>query len=341
MQALKSFFNYRIPLFLNLIIIGGILLLVVTKVYPVKETRINRAAPPLPSPQNESALTILRRHDFRFIQPLVQTESSKESTRLASLKTTMQSMIDHYRQQGLIVTASVYFMDLNSSNWFSINGSEKYTPGSLAKVPVIMSYFKDNEQKPGWLGNKIFFDPGMKGIPHQTFEVDPLIPGNSYIIWDLLHRVASTSDNNSTALINFYINKEIFYKLYKDLELVVPTLEDKNYTTTVSEYSRFFQVLFNSSWLHEKDSELILQWLTESTFNQGITRLLPKDIPVARKFGEYGTDALKQWHESGIVYLDHRPYLITIMTKGFENEKLQTVIGEISNTAFLYYQKPS
>lgn len=339
MQALKSFFNYRVPLFLNLILVAGIVILVAGNVY-LKEPAPQTQAASVIQETEESPLTIVRKHNFRLIQPLLVTESSKESVRLAPLKNSLQRLIDQYHQQGMISSASVYFMDLNSNNWFSINGHEKYTPGSLVKVPVIMTYMKESEQKTGWLDNRMYFDPAQKGIPHQTYEIDPLVPGQSYPIRDLLRRIATTSDNNSTALVNEHINRPLFTKLFEDLDLVIPELDDRSYKTSVTEYSRFLLVLFNSSWLNEQNSELVLQWLSASTFNDGLTKNLPSGLTVARKFGEFGVGSDKQWHESGIIYLDNRPYLMTVMTHGFDNEKLRQVISELSKAAYDYYQRP-
>jgi beta-lactamase class A len=342
MHSIKSFFNYRIPLSLNLVFIAGVLLLVFFNLSLKKKTAdIPISTITANTTSEEPPLTIVRKRNFRFIQPLIATESSKESAKLAPLKNTVQHMIDQYRQQGLLSNASVYFMDLNSNNWFAVNGSEKYTPGSLIKVPVIMSYLKESEQKTGWLDSKIYFDPALKGIPHQTYEAEPLVPGNSYLIRDLLRRTAIMSDNESTALINFYINRTLFSKMFADLNLVVPDLQDKSYQTSVLEYSRFFQVLFNSSWLNETNSEMALQWLSESTFREGMTKYLPANVVVPRKFGEYGVTSDKQWHESGIVYFDHKPYLLTIMTRGFDNEKLRLVISELSKTIYESYHKAS
>ena len=65
-----------------------------------------------------------------------------------------------------------------------------------------------------------------------------------------------------------------------------------------------------------------------------MTKNLPDSIRVAHKFGESGTLTEHQLHESGIVYLQHNPYLITIMTKGPDVKKLPDVLSAISKSVF-------
>ncbi len=57
-------------------------------------------------------------------------------------------------------------------------------------------------------------------------------------------------------------------------------------------------------------------------------------VPIAHKFGESGTPIEMQLHESAIVYLKNKPYLLTVMTKGKDNKTLSKLIGEISAVTY-------
>ena len=50
-----------------------------------------------------------------------------ESPVYASLKGNIMSYLDDQKQKGLIRSAAVYFRDLNSGQWFSINEGESYS----------------------------------------------------------------------------------------------------------------------------------------------------------------------------------------------------------------------
>jgi beta-lactamase class A len=51
---------------------------------------------------------------------------------------------------------------------------------------------------------------------------------------------------------------------------------------------------------------------------------------MSEKFGESGNLDMKELHETAIIFLANKPYIITIMTKGKELEKLPEVLKESS-----------
>ena len=105
-------------------------------------------------------------------------------------------------------------MDLNTGAWFAINGSEGYTPGSLIKLPVCLSFFKSSELKSGVMERMIYYDAQMQGVPSQTYVVEPIKPGNAYPMAELIKRVLRDSDNYSTFLINEQIDYVALKMLY-------------------------------------------------------------------------------------------------------------------------------
>ena len=61
---------------------------------------------------------------------------------------------------------------------------------------------------------------------------------------------------------------------------------------------------------------------------------VPENTIVAHKFGEMGDATTRQLHESGLVYIGKIPYLLTIMTKGYDIKQLPEVISSISKMVF-------
>ena len=101
---------------------------------------------------------------------------------------------------------------------------------------------------------------------------------------------------------------------------------------SVKTYSSFFRILYTATYLNREMSEKALEMLSRAQFREGIPGKLPQKIKVAHKFGERGfvDSNIKQLHDCGIVYLPNSPYLICIMTKGNDFNKLRQVISEIS-----------
>lgn len=53
------------------------------------------------------------------------------------------------------MTIGVYVRNLNNGPWFGINENEKYSPASLMKVPILMTFLKWIELDPSILMKKI------------------------------------------------------------------------------------------------------------------------------------------------------------------------------------------
>ena len=115
-----------------------------------------------------------------------------------------------------------------------------------------------------------------------------------------------------------------------------------NYKISASDYSLFFRVLYNATYLSDDYSEEALSILGKATFNQGITEPLPKGTVVAHKFGVrvYSTpdtsnnSSALELHDCGIVYLPNNPYFLCVMTHGSSLGALETRIQGISSLVY-------
>ncbi|MFM8918318.1 MAG: serine hydrolase, partial [Bacteroidota bacterium] len=134
----------------------------------------------------DANLHVLRSHGPKLVNKLLSTDSYDESARLEPLKSKVSNLISNYKTQNAVSSASVYFMDLKTSDWFAINGSEGYTPGSLLKLPVCISFFKLSEYKNGVMDRQIFYDPNLHGVRHEDWghriSDDPLLHSYTPII---------------------------------------------------------------------------------------------------------------------------------------------------------------
>jgi beta-lactamase class A len=232
-------------------------------------------------------------------------------------------------------TASVYVRLFGKAEWLSINDETKYQPGSLFKVPLLITYLRLEEKTPGVLQKKLMFNNITAEAKQfkQEFMKNQIQQGQSYTVKELLKYMIVHSDNNATMLLFNNIHTSEFEKTFTDLGL------DKNMTksegvVSAKEYSRFWITLYNGSYLNFDNSEYALSLLSQSDFDQGMMKGIPKNIMVAHKFGESGTTVDRQLHESAIVYLDGKSYLLTIMTKGKDLKVLSKLMGDISRLVY-------
>ena len=325
-------FNKKIPLhFAILITIAGI---AASFLLAFNIHKINEVEQPVDNSIQSCLPEIKRLGGYEYIRPLLFADRPCESEKLSSLKAQVDSLINSYKVSGVINGASVYLRQLNQAEWISAGDMENYYPGSLLKVPELITFFKMNEKTPGLMNQKVTYSVPFNLPKKVTFVSKSIELGKTYTIRELIYYMIVYSDNNATMLLNQRMDTGIFKKLFTDLGLPNPDLTKNDIPITAKGYSYFMRVLYNASYLNIEDSEFCTELLSHSDFVNGLVNGLPKDTKVAHKFGEAGDGVNAHFSESGIVYIHNSPYLLTVMTKGKDNMVLPSVIRDISKRVY-------
>lgn len=278
---------------------------------------------------------------YKYAMPLMFVDNSCQSEKLSYLKNEFNNLFSKYKQNGVLSSASLYLKDYNSNDWIAINENETYSPGSLLKVPALMTLLKMSEKNPGFLNKKITFNRHFDVQINPVFLSKTIKFGETYSVKELISYMIKYSDNNATILLNEVIDVKVFKKIFKDFGLKDFDWHSSDYLMSVTDYSVFLPALFNATYLNVENSEFALELLSKSDFEEGISKGIPTNVNMAEKFGESGNLDMKELHETAIVYLANKPYIITIMTKGKELEKLPQVLKEASYLAYNYLNKAS
>lgn len=281
------------------------------------------------------------KEQYVFINPLLECNTEFEDSVFPNaIKRTLTNYIDKSISQKEITAAAVYYRDLNNGPWFSINGSALFTPASLIKVPIMMVYYKKAENEPGILETLLEVKEEMPNIS-QDDEFKPdrqLVVGNKYTIDELINHMIIYSDNTAYKVLKDNLTISEFNEVFSDLGIdIVPIVGNPNEKVlSLVEYSSLFRVLYNSSYLSRQYSERALKLLSEVVYDGGIVGGVPNEVVVSHKFGERSNENTneKQLHDCGIVYSERNPYLLCIMTRGTEFDKLSSAIREISRLTY-------
>ncbi|MDQ5968539.1 MAG: beta-lactamase class [Patescibacteria group bacterium] len=67
------------------------------------------------------------------------------------------------------MTIGIYVRNLNNGPWFGINENEKYSPASMMKVPILITFLKWIEQDSLVLDKKIFISKDSTSL-NQYFK---------------------------------------------------------------------------------------------------------------------------------------------------------------------------
>jgi beta-lactamase class A len=286
--------------------------------------------------------------DYTFINPLLSCSAldGKDIEEFKPLRNRLTSVINNEVEQGNADQVSVYF-DRRDGTWLSINPDEKYFPASLMKVPVLIAVLKVAETDPSLLQKKITFlaqdDLNTIEYFHPTSTLEA---GKTYTVEALLENMIEKSDNNALPLLLGVIDPKVFDEVLSDLGVTIPPGVASSLVDylPIKTYTHFFKVLYNASYLSRPMSEKALSILSKTDFKEGIQAGVPGGTLVSHKFGErsFATTAQnnqpKELHDCGIIYLPDHPYLLCVMTKGKDFEKLSSVIEEISRVVYASMQ---
>jgi beta-lactamase class A len=280
---------------------------------------------------------------YSFISPLLFQKLPLElsSEKFAPLVKKIGMIAQSYPKESLKRYA-VYLKDLNSGYWTGINHNDQYDPASLLKVIVGIAAYRQEEDHPGFINTYPVYTKEIAQINKQ-FAFAPataLSVGEAYSLPDLLHKMLTDSDNGAKDLLLSSLSDEEVEKVYSELSVKQPDENDSStYTISALDYSRFFRILYNSTYLSRKNSNALLEMLVQAKYPHGIAEPIPSTVPISHKFGEHVIGANKiaqgvELHDCGIIYQEKNPYFLCVMTEGEKVETLQKFISEVSKTTY-------
>jgi beta-lactamase class A len=284
---------------------------------------------------------VRKNFNYKFINPILECNLDLASqNNLASLKKSVQNIINSEISQNNISFASVYFRDLNNGPWFGINENEYFSPASLIKVPLLMAYFKKAEDDPSILDQKITHansQPNGSSIQNVR-PTETVQDGQEYTVENLLERMIIYSDNDAYNDLLAHFSYNDLIQVYKDLDVDISKadLDPNGNIITVQAYSSFFRILYNASYLDQDMSEKALSILSKTQYNKALAAGIPGNIKIAHKFGErkFNDNGQIQLHDCGIIYAPKTPYLLCVMTKTDDIDNASNAIKKISQKVY-------
>jgi beta-lactamase class A len=292
-----------------------------------------------------STVPMLRTTGTKFTKPLLlcNTGYSQDANSLLALKDSISSTLNSATENNVITTASVYLRNMDSGEELYINPQETFAPASIQKVMMLIRLLKISETDPTLLTTKrpftLSYDSNAgASIPPTNYPQH----GQEYTTQDLLDFMIKYSDNISFELLLNLIGQTEYERIYEEVRLQYPeSVSAPTNFISAHQLSFFFRLLYNASYLSTENSEKALHLLSQTDYQNGLTKLLPTTTPVAHKFG---ITALKdetgnpygELHDCGIIYHPQNPYFLCIMTKSRSTDiaPIESLIATISHQAF-------
>lgn len=226
---------------------------------------------------------------------------------------------------------SLYFEYLPTGASININRDERIWPASLIKIPVAMAAMKKVERGTWKLSNELVILDEDKDTEFGDLYKKPT--GTTLTIQELLEKSLVDSDNTAHFVLLRNLDSSDLEETYRHLGMddIVEHLKkspeeaETDNRMTAKRYTIFFRSLYNATYLSPEYSQVffdILERAPKEYLNKG----MPYDTVFVHKTGIRADEHV--WADSGIVYITHRPYLITVMI-----QKKQTAQNTSEDTA--------
>ncbi len=280
--------------------------------------------------------------NYKFINPLLAVDipDQKDFTEFTPFQAKVQALVQQLQNSGKTDAVGFYFRDFNTGHWVGIGENNSFFPASLLKVPLLIAYYKEAESDTKIFSQKLTYDGKTDSNAVQFVKPSQVLQaGQGYTIEDLIHRMIVYSDNNAANLLVLNIDQNSFQEVYSDLGISLPDTSG-NFSDFMSakQYSLFFRVLRNATYLNREYSEKALGLLSQVEYKNGLAAGVPPNIVIAHKFGEYvgqnNGQIEHELHDCGIIYKPSHPYFLCVMTKGKNEPDLEDDIKKISNLVY-------
>lgn len=280
---------------------------------------------------------------FPFLSRGVDCEKlDDKADQIENLHNDVTNIINQEKKESHIVRASVFYRDLDSKRWFGVNDTDKFYPASLIKLPISILYYKIAELEPSVFDRQIQIPSDTPDNTDQHYPpTDPLLPGHTYSIREMIRHMMVYSDNAPFKLLAD-AGSVLRDKVLGDLGIYEPLAGEGEgaWSVTTRVYGSIFRALYNASYLNIEYSNELLEMLSNTTFTKGIVAGVPKGVKVSHKFGEAeGVNAEGQvvthiLNDCGIVYKPNDPFILCIMTEGTNYDDMEKVIQKISTASY-------
>jgi beta-lactamase class A len=221
-------------------------------------------------------------------------------------------------------TVSIYFEFLNTGANIQLNNDERFYPASLVKIPTALAAMRKIEDGTWNMSSRLVLFEQDRDSRFGDLYKQPV--GTSFSIEELLKKLLIESDNTAHKILMRNLSGTDLDKLRDAIGL--NDLFNEKSEVSAKEYSRLFRALYNSSYLSRSGSEQLLEWLSQTNFNETLGSGLPEGTKFSHKIGE--DDVEDNYLDSGIVYLPNRPFLITVMVKKHSKQNAHEIMQQVA-----------
>lgn len=236
----------------------------------------------------------------------------------------------------------IYFSYLNNASWIGLGEREEVTAASTIKVPIAMSLLKAVEEKKISLDDtyaleEIDLDQGFGELYKVGLD-------KTFTVAELMEIMLVQSDNTALGgLVSIFNHigiedplQDAYGFLGWELTQEVPGFgEQPNYSKiTLKTLANIFIALYDAKYISTEHSNMILEYLARTPFDDRIAAGVPKGVMVSHKIGTAAGD--NTYSDCGIVYAPNRNYLLCLASEGAPEKLAAEFMADVSREVYNY-----
>lgn len=246
---------------------------------------------------------------------------------------------------GLDGVMGVAIVDLSDGHKHLLHANDVFPQASSIKICVLAELYRQAQQ--GKLKLTDLYTVNAADLVQDSDIMNGLTPGVTRItLRDLATMMVAVSDNSATNVlidrvgmdnVNAFLSKQGLRdtRLRRKMMDLKAAGEGRENVSTPSEMLNLLQALYRGEILNQEMAADFFKVL--STHKESfIPRHLPDDLKIANKPGEL--EGVR--NDSGVIFLDKRPYILCVMTTYLRHERDgEEAISDISLAAWRMFDR--
>jgi beta-lactamase class A len=281
-----------------------------------------------------------------FLSTSLAQDSSPSTAKQKLLWQKLESSI-HEVDQRLDGVMGIAIEDLTTGDHFFLHEDEVFAQASSIKITVLANLYLQAQQ--GKLKLTDLYTVQSSDLVQDSDIMNGLTPGVTRVtLRDLATMIVAVSDNSATNVLIDRVGMQNVNAMLDSLALTRTRLrrkmmdlqaakEGRENISTPREMMTLLNAIYHGKILNKESTADFFKMLSTNK-DSWIPRDLPADLKIADKPGSL--EAVR--NDSGIVFVEGRPYVICVMTSFLRNERDgEEAISKVSLEAWRMFDRLS
>jgi beta-lactamase class A len=232
-----------------------------------------------------------------------------------------------------------FLVDLDTGDYFSLNGASGFSAASMIKVPILIALLQDVDTGRVRLDEKLILQQADIGEGSGEMQYSPI--GSDYTVLQTITDMIVISDNTATNMVirrlgGIEVLNQRFRQwglLQTNMRQLLPDLEGTNITSP-KELSMLLAMLSQGELLSMKSRDRALNIMQQTVTDTLLPTSLGEGSTISHKTGDIGSLV----GDTGIIDMPNgKRYALTLMVKRPHNDsRAQELIRQMAATVYDY-----